>query len=116
MDQEKFMANMVGAIINGLSRNPEGQQVSDTSFPFKVGDSLFIRTITHHLTGRVTAITGKFLTLEEAAWIADDGRFSDAINTGNLAEVEPVDVQVYVNTDSFLDVYPWRHALPRVRK
>lgn len=87
-----------------------------SSSPFKIGEKLFIRTVTHHLTGRVTAINGAFLTLSEAAWVADDGRFQEAINKGELNEVEPVDVPVRVNTESFIDVYEWIHELPRVRK
>ena len=86
------------------------------NLPFTIGESIFIRTVTHHLTGRITAITGKFLTLEDAAWIADDGRFSDALATGEFSEIEPVAVPVRVNSDSFIDVYEWRHPLPRTQR
>lgn len=89
---------------------------SQSASAFRVGEKVFIRTVTHHLTGRIVAINGPFLTLEDAAWIADDGRFSDAINKGELSEVEPVDVPVRVNTESFIDVFEWKHDLPRVRK
>ena len=92
------------------------QKQASPELPFQVGEQLFIRTVTSHLTGRVTAIIGKFLVLEDAAWIADDGRFSNAINEGKLSEVEPVNVTVRVNTDSFIDVYTWTHPLPRVQK
>jgi hypothetical protein len=55
-----------------------------------VGAQLFIRTVTYHMTGRVVKRTGNLLELEDAAWIADSGRFADAIKTGELSEVEPV--------------------------
>jgi len=83
---------------------------------FQKGETLFIRTVTYHLTGRVVGQKGTFLELEEAAWIADSGRFSTALQTGNLEEVEPVDGKVRVNVLSITDVFDWRHALPRVQK
>src|SRR3990167_10922572 len=55
-----------------------------------VGQKLFIRTVTYHMTGKVTKRMGAFIQLEDAAWIADSGRFSDAIKKGDLNEVEPV--------------------------
>lgn len=83
---------------------------------FTIGESVFIRTVTYHITGRIIAVKQNFLILEDAAWIADDGRFMDCINDGILQEVEPVDVLVRVNIESFIDVYEWKHPLPRSRK
>ena len=40
-------------------------------------------------TGRLVAVTDKELLLEDAAWIADTGRFSDALLSCEFAEVEP---------------------------
>ncbi len=74
--------------------------------PFKIGKSYFFRTVTYHLTGMVTAIVGKFLVLEDAAWIADSGRFNEFIKgTPNESlEVEPFyDHEVYLNVDSITD-------------
>lgn len=84
-----------------------------SKIPFKVGKKYFIRTITYFVTGKVKKISGGFLVLEDAAWVADTGRFMEAINDGKLSEVEPVDVQVYLNLNSITDGYEWRHALPR---
>ena len=56
---------------------------------WKVGENYFLRTVTHHLTGKLIAVTSKELWLVDAAWIADDGRFMDALKTGKLNEVEP---------------------------
>lgn len=81
--------------------------------PFKVGKKYYIRTVTYHVTGKVKKIAGGFLVLEDAAWIADSGRFNEAINNGTLSEVEPVDVQVYLNLNSITDGYEWKHKLPR---
>ena len=72
--------------------------------PFKIGESIFIRTVTMNMTGRIKAITGKFITLEDAAWIADSGRFHDALAKGTLSEVEPIPGDMRVNSDTFVDV------------
>jgi hypothetical protein len=83
---------------------------------FVVGEKVFIRTVTYHLTGEISDVGGKFLTLKDAAWVADSGRFMNAIETGSLSEVEPVTCKVRVNLDSIVDVYDWRHELPREQK
>ena len=84
--------------------------------PFKVGDNYFIRTVTYFATGKVQAIVGNFLVLDEAAWIADTGRFNEAINKGILSEVEPVEVKMFVNLNSITDAFEWIHPLPRTVK
>ena len=84
--------------------------------PFVIGQAYFFRTVTYHLTGRVKAIVGSFLVIEDAAWIADSGRFTQAINDGKLNEVEPMDVDVIVNTNSITDAPIWKHELPRTQK
>ena len=57
--------------------------------PFRVGKNYFIRTVTHHHTGRLVEVTATELVLEDAAWIADSGRFADALKSCSFAEVEP---------------------------
>jgi hypothetical protein len=84
--------------------------------PFNIGDAYFIRTVTYFATGRVKNIVGQFLVLEEAAWIADTGRFSDALSKGVMDEVEPIDGEMFVNTGSITDAFPWRYSLPRDQK
>jgi len=74
--------------------------------PFKIGVSYFFRTVTYHLTGRVKEVIGKFLVLEDAAWIADSGRFNEFIKgtPSSTLEVEPFyDHDVYLNIDSIVD-------------
>lgn len=85
-------------------------------FPFQVGKAYFIRTVTYFCTGRVVDIVGQFLVLEEAAWIADTGRFSDALAKGVMDEVEPIEGQMFVNTSSITDAFPWKHKLPKDQK
>lgn len=94
-----------------LLKLTEGQKSSE--LPFEIGESYFFRTMTFHLTGKVKEIKGNFLVLEEAAWIADSGRFNEAINKGELSEVEPVEVETYLNVNSITDAFEWKHKLPR---
>ena len=85
--------------------------------PYKIGKSYFIRTVTHHLTGRLLKVTSKELVLEDAAWIADDGRFHQAIKDGILNEIEPfTDGEVIVGRSALIDCVEWKHELPRKQK
>lgn len=83
--------------------------------PFVPGQSYFFRTVTYHLTGRVLNVIGNFLTLEKAAWIADSGRFMQAIKDGQLSEVEPVG-QAIISLSAITDAFPWPHPLPETQK
>jgi hypothetical protein len=76
-----------------------------------VGEKYFFRTVTYHLTGRVKKVIGSILELENAAWIADTGRFMNCIKNGELKEVEPVG-RAYININSTTDFFPWKHRLP----
>ena len=84
--------------------------------PFVVGNAYLIRTVTMILTGRVHGVVGQFLVLTDAAWIADTGRFSDVLKTGNPNEVEPADGPVFVGLGSVIDAYQWSKPLPRIQK
>ncbi len=80
-----------------------------------VGKCFYFRTVTYHLTGRVTKLVGNFLLLEDAAWIADSGRFMNAIKNGELSEVEPVG-SAMINVQTVTDMFPWKHKLPMEQK
>jgi len=80
-----------------------------------VGEKFFFRTVTYHLTGRVKKVIGSILELENAAWIADSGRFMNAIKKGELKEVEPVG-RAFININSVTDFFPWKHRLPEAQK
>ena len=87
-----------------LSRlfNPQPQS---TSHPFEVGKNYFIRTVTHHHTGKLVEVGPQELVLENAAWIADDGRLTDALASCSFKEVEmfPVGSRVIVGRASIID-------------
>ena len=74
--------------------------------PFTIGDTWFIRTVTHHLVGKMKAVGPQELVLEGGTvmWIADDGRFKDAIEQGKFSETEPYGSQdVIVGRGSIID-------------
>lgn len=86
--------------------------------PYQVGKNYFIRTVTHHLTGKLIKVTSKELVLLDAAWVADDGRFMDLLKKGEPDEVEPFpdNVEVIVGRGSLIDAVEWKHPLPRKQK
>lgn len=84
--------------------------------PYQVGQNYFIRTVTHYYTGRLVRVTQKELVLEDAAWIADTGRFHDALKNGTLSEIEPFPSPVIVGRGAVIDATLWTHELPRNQK
>jgi len=83
--------------------------------PYTIGASYIIRTVTMYYTGRLAEVWAGELVLTDAAWIADTGRWSTALATGKLQEVEPYpDVGLcIVSRAAIVDVAPWAHPLPR---
>jgi hypothetical protein len=86
------------------------------------GKKVFVRTVTNYYTGRLVSTATAagsvqdFLHLEEAAWVADTGRFADALKTGKLNEVEPFPGDCWVSTGAVVDISEWHHELPRTQK
>ena len=88
---------------------------ADCAFIF--GQAYLIRTVTMTHTGRVVCTTPQELVLEDAAWIPDTGRFSQALeDPGILEEVEPSKLPIIVGRGGVIDAYPWPHRLPRLAK
>jgi hypothetical protein len=84
---------------------------------WKIGSAYLIRTVTMIQTGRLIAVGEHELVLEDAAWIADTGRFADALKGGSFSEVEPFpDGEVIIGRGSVIDACSLPFALPRVQK
>lgn len=95
----------------GTAQNPS------VSVPYQIGQAYFIRTVTHAQTGRLVAVTAQELVLEDAAWVADSGRWADALINGELEEVEPFpDGPVIIGRGAVIDCVKWDHPLPRKQK
>ena len=83
--------------------------------PFAVGKAYFIRTVTYHMLGKVERISGNFLVLSDASWIASSGRFNTAISKGELDEVEYVGDAI-IGMNAIVDGFPWGHKIPSESK
>ena len=72
--------------------------------PWEIGKNYLIRTVTMIDTGRLVAVTPQELVLEDAAWIADTGRFAQAVEEADFSEVEPFpEGRVIIGRGSIID-------------
>ena len=76
------------------------------------GQAVLIRTVTHYYTGWISRIDSRWIELDDAAWIADTGRFADVFSRGP-AEVEPYPGRCWIAVGAVVDVAPWPLDLPR---
>ncbi len=86
--------------------------------PMPVGTAVFIRTVTHHYTGRVVECAEEEVAITDAAWIADDGRYAQAVASGTYGEVEPYPdgARVVINRAAIIDWCEARGDLPRSQR
>lgn len=84
--------------------------------PYKIGENYLIRTVTMIQVGRLEWVGDKELVLSSASWVADTGRFHDALKTGKLNEVEPFVDDVIIGRGSIIDASVWTHKLPKEQK
>ena len=120
--------SMRGAIADAKQRKAAEKAISDyvdrtvaaslqPPSPFKVGEKYFVRTITMIDVGRVKAVIGNFIVLEDASWIGDTGRFHECLQkTGVFNEIEPFKHDVFINLNSIVDATPWPYDLPTAAK
>jgi hypothetical protein len=106
--------------VNKIAKRPSTKKpaaiVAENHSFFKVGTCYLIRAVTNYFTGRLVGITDGELLLEDAAWIADIGRFHDALKGGNLNEIEPYPLRVIVARGAIIEATEWPHPLPREQK
>jgi hypothetical protein len=82
----------------------------------KLGNNYMVETVTKYFIGELVSITDCDLVLASAAWVADTGRYHEAVMNckfPNNAEIEPYKDRVIVNRKSIVAVVPWDGALPR---
>lgn len=80
------------------------QPQNTVSTAWEIGQCYLIRTVTMIDTGRVVEVTSHEIVLTEAAWIADTGRFSDALKSLTFNEVEPFpDGKVIIGRGAIID-------------
>lgn len=99
-----------------MTTKPASKASAPALHPYNLGANYFIRTVTFHLTGKLVYVGNQELALENAAWIADSGRFADALRTGNYSEVEPFPAgRVVVGRGALVDAVEIA-MLPTVQK
>lgn len=86
--------------------------------PYKIGENYFIRTVTHHYTGRLTEVYENELVIVDAAWIADDGRYTEAVKSGAFNDIEPYPDgrEVVIGRGAIVDACVIEFPLPRKQK
>lgn len=109
MNEKKLISKLLELCLEDKEKSP-------SEIPFEEGKSYLIRTVTLYYTGRVVDIKGKFIQLEEAAWIADTGRWADASKDGSFKEIEPFANDPWINTDSVIDAQEITYKLPTNQK
>lgn len=92
----------------GLNKKPDN--------PYEIGKAYFIRTVTMHHIGIIEKVLDNEIILSSACWVADSGRFHDALKEGTLMEVEPFIDNVIVGRNAIIDATLWSHDLPRSQK
>jgi len=87
---------------------------------FQPGKAYFLRTITYHYVGKLVGFdrNNKELIFENVSWIADDGRFNEAMSGGTFSEIEPYHCKskVLINRETVIDAVEWIHKLPESTK
>lgn len=97
-----------------LARMFGGSTVDNSAW--EIGKPYLIRTVTMIDTGILVAVTPQELVLEEAAWIADTGRFSQAVEKAEFGEVEPFPAgRVIIGRGAIIDAVVI-NKVPRSRK
>lgn len=91
---------------------------ANAEHPYRIGAAYLIRTVTNYYTGRLVAVGPQELSLTDAAWIADTGRFTQAVAAGSLQEVEPYPdgATVIIGRGAVIDAVEITWDLPRRQK
>ena len=90
--------------------------VTEATFPFKLGDKTFIRTVTMYHLGKIRSMGCLYglvwIELDEGGWVADTKRFSDTLRTGVLNEYEKAPGPFIVWLGAGVDMFHWTAEIP----
>jgi hypothetical protein len=102
------------AALTQVADDDVGPHRRNSCSPWRIGEQYLIRTATMTHCGQLVDVYPNELVLVDDAWVADTGRFNEALRTGKLDEVEPFpDGPVIVGRNSVIDAAIWNHPLPR---
>lgn len=114
----------IQSLVNEMHKQPQLpplKKAKSGEWLWRVGATYLIRTVSYHYTGRFVGFNGpnnSEVCLEDAAWIADTGRFMQAVQDGVLGEVEPYPngTIVAINRTSISDFCEVKWSPPRSQK
>lgn len=116
--------NTDSVFIGGVEYTPKSSQqtlqkvieLNGEESLWEIGKNYLIRTVTMIQLGKLKRVTDKELLLSDACWVADTGRFSEALEKGTLKEVEMFQRDVIVNRGAIVDATEWLTDLPKTTK
>ena len=91
-------------------------ELDGTESVWEIGKNYLIRTVTMIQLGKLKRITDKELVLSDACWVADTGRFNEALSEGTLNEVEMFQRDVIIFRGAGVDATEWLNDLPKNSK
>lgn len=112
---------LVNSLHAAQSKLPPIKPAKTGEWLWRVGATYLIRTVSYHYTGVFVGFNGpnnSEVVLKDAAWIADTGRFMQAVQDGALGEVEPYpsDALIGVNRTAISDYCEVKWPTPRSQK
>lgn len=84
---------------------------------YEVGKMYVVRTVTMIDVGKLVSVSEHELVLEDAAWVADTGRWNNFLEKGQYNEAEPFpDGKVIIGRGAVIDACLWDFPPIRVVK
>lgn len=83
---------------------------------WQIGENYFVQTVTMYFTGKLKTLSKEELVFENPAWIADTGRFHDALKNSEFSEIEPYVNDILVNRTAIICTTQWNGTLPNKQK
>jgi hypothetical protein len=111
--QAKELANLFG-------NNQAQTNQTNKAHPFEIGKNYFIRTVTMSHVGKLEAVYDDILVLSSASWVADTGRFGNAMKSGleaiDSSEIEPFVNNIFIGRGALIDMTIYNFPLPTKQK
>ena len=84
-----------------------------TTHSIELGKTYLFRTVTYHFIGKVKDVTDTDVVFDgPSCWLADSGRFGDAIAKGSISEGEALPDGWAMARGGLIDFGPWEHKIP----
>ncbi len=118
----KTEINTDSVFIGGVEYTPKKEQlqkvieINGEESLWEIGKNYLIRTVTMIQLGKLKKVTDKELLLSDTCWVADTGRFNEALEKGTLKEVEMFQRDVIIGRGGIIDATEWLSELPKISK